>query len=165
MAIEQIRKRAYDGDVDSCIHLMQAYAKGDGVSLSLSAAKAWGLKAISLIASGSKYSDIVKGQDCNELHSMAIQGNADAALQLSFRFATGDSVLPKDIRQAQAWAIDAICYYNGMSPTRTRDYISQEKKEKAAEAYRRKMQRKESIEITAGLKGMRKVRQTVYILL
>lgn len=31
-----------------------------------------------------------------------------------------------------------------MSPARTRDYISQEKKEKAAEAYRRKMQRKES---------------------
>ena len=144
MTIEQTRKQAYDGDVDACIRLMQAYAKGDGVDKSLNQAKAWGHKAITLIASGSKYSDVVKGKDCNELHSLAIQGNADAALQLSFRFATGDSVLSKDIDQAQAWASDAICYYNGMSPAKTRNYIDQEKRDKAAEAYRRKLQRKES---------------------
>lgn len=39
MTIEQTRKQAYDGDVDACIRLMQAYAKGDGVDKSLNQAK------------------------------------------------------------------------------------------------------------------------------
>lgn len=70
MILEQVRKLAYDGDVVSCIRLMQVYAKGDGVAESLNEAKAWGHKAITLIASGSKYSDTIKGKDCNNCHDL-----------------------------------------------------------------------------------------------
>ena len=75
MTIEQTRKLAYDGDVDSYIRLMQDYAKGDGGDMSLNQAKTWGHKAIILIAFGSKHFDVVKGKDCNELHSLAVKGD------------------------------------------------------------------------------------------
>lgn len=165
MTIEQTRKQAYDGDVDACIRLMQAYAKGDGVDKSLNQAKAWGHKAITLIASGSKYSDVVKGKDCNELHSLAIQGNADAALQLSFRFATGDSVLSKDIDQAQAWASDAICYYNGMSPAKTRNLLTKRNGTRLLKLTEESCKGKKATEITAEPKEMRRARQTIHYLL
>lgn len=143
MTIDQIRKQAYNGDADSCIYLMQIYAKGDSVEKSLDAAKAWGHKAITLIASGSKYSNVVTDKDRYELQSLANHGDADATLQLSFRYAKGDYLIKKDLDKAQHLVTCAINYYYGMSPSQSRNAIDQETRDKAAETYKRKLQRRE----------------------
>ncbi|MCI6101597.1 MAG: hypothetical protein SO096_05710 [Prevotella sp.] len=126
--IEKVSRNGKNGDVNSCLQMLQYYARGaKGLEKDTREAKRWGQRAISFAADNAslRYQKVSAWKYKNVMKK-ASDGDPDSCIQMAIWCATGTSETFTDISLAKMWIDKAVTLYadstNEANPQLHKDY-------------------------------------------
>lgn len=111
--IEKVSRNGKNGDVNSCLQMLQYYARGaKGLEKNTWEAKRWGQRAISFAAKDPSFNyQKVSAWKYKYVKKNASDGDPDSCIQMAIWCGAGTSKTFTDISQAKMWIDKAVTLY------------------------------------------------------